>query len=53
MAYLQALVYRIYMRDGHILVVDGEPQIRRVMRTTLVAQGYEVSDARSGDEGLG
>ena len=37
---------------GHILVVDDEPQIRRVMRTTLVAQGYEVSDARTGDEAL-
>src|ERR1700721_751219 len=37
------------MSMGHILVVDDEPQIRRVMRTTLVAQGYEVSDARSGD----
>jgi two-component system KDP operon response regulator KdpE len=32
--------------------VDDEPQIRRVMRTTLVAQGYEVSDARTGDEAL-
>jgi two-component system, OmpR family, KDP operon response regulator KdpE len=37
------------MSMGHILVVDDEPQIRRVMRTTLVSQGYEVSDARSGD----
>jgi two-component system KDP operon response regulator KdpE len=40
------------MSIEHILVVDDEPQIRRVMRTTLVAQGYEVSDARSGDEAL-
>jgi len=37
---------------GHLLVVDDDPQIRRVLRTTLVAQGYEVSDARSGEEGL-
>jgi two-component system KDP operon response regulator KdpE len=36
----------------HILVVDDEPQIRRVMRTTLVAQGYQVSDARTGDDAL-
>jgi CheY-like chemotaxis protein len=35
------------MGMGHILVVDDEPQIWRVMCTTLVAQGYEVSDARS------
>jgi two-component system KDP operon response regulator KdpE len=40
------------MGTGHILVVDDEPQIRRVMRTTLVAQGYEVSDARTGDDAL-
>lgn len=37
---------------GHILVVDDEPQIRRVMRTTLIAEGYQVSDARSGDDAL-
>jgi two-component system, OmpR family, KDP operon response regulator KdpE len=35
---------------GRILVVDDEPQIRRVMRTTLTARGYEVTDARSGEE---
>jgi len=40
------------MSEAHILIVDDEPQIRRVMRTTLVAQGYEVTDARSGDEAL-
>ncbi len=40
------------MSMGHILVVDDEPQIRRVMRTTLIAQGYEVSDARTGDDAL-
>ncbi len=40
------------MSAGRILVVDDEPQIRRVMRTTLTANGYEVSDARSGDEAL-
>jgi len=37
---------------GRILVVDDDPQIRRVMRVTLTAQGYEVDDARSGDEAL-
>jgi len=37
---------------GRILVVDDEPQIRRVMRTTLTATGYEVSDARSGEEAV-
>jgi two-component system, OmpR family, KDP operon response regulator KdpE len=37
---------------ARILVVDDEPQIRRVMRTTLVGRGYMVSDARSGEEAL-
>jgi two-component system KDP operon response regulator KdpE len=40
------------MRQGSILIVDDDPQIRRVMRTTLVVQGYEVDDAKSGDEAL-
>ena len=35
------------MTSGRILVVDDEPQIRRVLRTTLSAQGYEVFDART------
>ncbi len=38
------------MSAGRILVVDDDPQIRRVMRMTLIAQGYEISDARSGEE---
>jgi two-component system KDP operon response regulator KdpE len=38
--------------QGKILVVDDDPQIRRVLRTTLVVQGYEVADARSGEEAL-
>jgi two-component system, OmpR family, KDP operon response regulator KdpE len=37
---------------GRILIVDDDPQIRRVLRTTLIAQGYEVVDARNGDEAL-
>jgi two-component system KDP operon response regulator KdpE len=40
------------MSAGRILVVDDEPQIRRVMRTTLAAHGYEVADARSGEQAL-
>ena len=40
------------MSAGRILVVDDEPQIRRVMRTALTATGYEVSDARSGEEAV-
>ena len=40
------------MSTGRILVVDDDPQIRRVMRSTLTAQGYEVGDARTGQEAL-
>ena len=40
------------MSAGKILVVDDEPQIRRVMRTTLIAAGYEIEDAKSGEEGI-
>jgi two-component system, OmpR family, KDP operon response regulator KdpE len=40
------------MSAGRILVIDDEPQIRRIMRTTLTGAGYEVDDARTGEEGL-
>jgi two-component system KDP operon response regulator KdpE len=37
---------------ARILVVDDDPQIRRVMRVTLSGQGYEVDDVRSGEAAL-
>jgi two-component system KDP operon response regulator KdpE len=40
------------MSYARILVVDDEPQIRRVLRTTLTTQGYEVQDARTGEDAL-
>jgi len=40
------------MNSATILVVDDEPQIRRVMRTTLASQGYTITEARSGEEAL-
>jgi len=40
------------MSEGRILVVDDESQIRRVMRTALSMHGYEVTEARNGEEGL-
>jgi two-component system KDP operon response regulator KdpE len=40
------------MSTARILIVDDDPQIRRVMKMTLVAQGYEVTDVRTGEEAL-
>jgi two-component system KDP operon response regulator KdpE len=40
------------MSAGKILVVDDDPQIRRAMRATLTSRGYEVADARTGEEAL-
>jgi len=37
---------------GRVLVIDDDPQIRRAMRVTLTARGYQVGDARTGEEGL-
>lgn len=40
------------MSEGKILIVDDEPQLRRVISTTLVANGYTVEQARTGEEAL-
>ncbi|HXN64922.1 MAG TPA: response regulator transcription factor [Candidatus Acidoferrales bacterium] len=40
------------MSSASILVVDDEPQIRRVMRTTLASNGYVILECRSGEEAL-
>jgi len=40
------------MSAGRILIVDDDPQIRRVMRVTLTGQGYEVDDAKEGETAL-
>jgi len=37
---------------AHILVVDDEPQITRVLRTALTAQGYEIRVANNGEMAL-
>jgi two-component system, OmpR family, KDP operon response regulator KdpE len=36
----------------HILVVDDEPQITRVLRTSLASQGYDIRVANSGEMAL-
>jgi two-component system KDP operon response regulator KdpE len=40
------------MHDTTILVVDDEPQIRRVLRATLSSNGYEVIEAQSGQQAI-
>jgi two-component system, OmpR family, KDP operon response regulator KdpE len=40
------------MDVAKVLIVDDEPQARRVLRTALISRGFEVSDARSGEEAL-
>ncbi len=40
------------MSKAKILIVDDEPQLRRVISTTLVASGYTVEQARTGEEAL-
>jgi two-component system KDP operon response regulator KdpE len=40
------------MNSASILVVDDEPQIRRVLRSTLTFRGYELVEAASGEEAV-
>ncbi len=40
------------MRNPSILIVDDEPQIRRVIKAALSKQGYVVADARNGEAAL-
>lgn len=40
------------MNDRTILVVDDEPQIRRVLRATLSSSGYDVIEAKDGQEAI-
>jgi two-component system, OmpR family, KDP operon response regulator KdpE len=40
------------MRVARILIVDDEPQLRRVMKAALTKQGYIVADTRSGEAAL-
>ncbi|HEX8568674.1 MAG TPA: response regulator transcription factor [Caulobacteraceae bacterium] len=38
--------------SAHLLVVDDEPQLLRVLRPTLTAAGYEVTTAENGEQAL-
>ncbi len=41
------------MKDSaKVMIVDDEPQARRVLRAALISRGFEVTDARTGEEAL-
>lgn len=40
------------MASAKVLIVDDEPQARRVLRAALISRGFEVTDAWSGEEAL-
>jgi two-component system, OmpR family, alkaline phosphatase synthesis response regulator PhoP len=40
------------MNHATILVVDDESQIRRVLRATLSSNGYDVVEAKDGQEAI-
>ena len=41
------------MKDSaKVMIVDDEPQARRVLRSALISRGFEVTDARTGEEAL-
>ncbi len=40
------------MTNKHILIIDDDPDVVEAMRLPLQAQGYQVSKASSGAEGL-
>jgi two-component system KDP operon response regulator KdpE len=51
-ASVQSWISGAGMSAEPVLVVDDNPQIRRALRAILVAQGFVVIDARSGEEAL-
>src|SRR5215470_9130621 len=44
--------WRAAVSTLRVLNVDDEPQARRAMRIALIARGFEVIDAASGEEGI-
>jgi two-component system chemotaxis response regulator CheY len=44
--------YAVSGRQGRILIVDDEEEIRKPIRLTLTRAGYEVVEAADGDEAI-
>jgi CheY-like chemotaxis protein len=42
----------VFSRPIHVMVVDDEPALRRVFRTSLSANGFVIEEARSGEEAV-
>jgi two-component system, OmpR family, KDP operon response regulator KdpE len=40
------------MNKGEILIIDDEPQIRKLLRIVLESNGYKVVEAATGNEGI-
>jgi two-component system KDP operon response regulator KdpE len=39
-------------KGARILIIDDEPQIRRLLRVSLTAHGYDVDESQTGQEGI-
>lgn len=42
----------IMEKGARILIIDDEPQIRRLLRVSLTAHGYDVDECQTGQEGI-
>jgi two-component system KDP operon response regulator KdpE len=40
------------MQTAKVMIVEDDPQERRILRTALISQAFEVMDARDGEEAL-
>lgn len=40
------------MNNGEILIIDDEPQIRKLLKISLESHDYKVIQASTGNEGL-